>query len=431
MPRSSDSIGALAAALAKAQGELINPEKTLTATLPAAGPAAGEPRSFRYASLASGLEIVRQCLGRHEIAVMQTTALDEAAASVRLTTMLVHASGEWIASDWPVCPVSEMTSPQRMGAALTYARRYGLFTLVGIAGEDDLDAPDLNSGASAVFPGPRNGQNGKGNGFVQTGAAGAAPPTFVNGGNGRRPTATHRPLLPDAPSALERDRLLAELAGLTGNEAHSSWAQAVLPIKNTLQVDHARAVEAAFAARLAGFENGEPLSGLEVPRPDAENGAALNAKSAPASGAAQKLSPACAAASPRAPRRRRASSPPAAATIDKSTLAFPEPRRLRDREHLKVVARQPCLVCGRTPSDPHHLRFAQPRALGRKVSDESTVLLCRTHHREIHRIGDEAAWWSDRRLEPLVIAATLWRRTHPLPGTTPDGTKPIATTGPA
>jgi hypothetical protein len=320
-----------------------------------------------------------------------------------------------------------------MGAALTYARRYGLFTLVGIAGEDDLDAPDLNSGASAASPRPTSGQNGhgRGNGFVSPQIARDAPSSWVKSGNRRHPTATHRPLLPDAPSALERDRLLAELAGLTGNEALSSWAQAVLPIKNTLQVDHARAVEAAFAARLAGFENGEPLSGLEVPRPDAENGPALNAKSSPASGATQKLSPACAAASPRAPRRRRASRASAPATIDKSTLAFPEPRRLRDREHLKVVARQPCLVCGRTPSDPHHLRFAQPRALGRKVRDEFTVPLCLTHHREIHRTGDEAAWWSDRRLEPLVIAAALWRRTHPLPGTTPDGTKPIATTGPA
>jgi len=167
MPRSSDSIGHLAAALAQAQGELTNPEKTLTATLPATGPDAGPPRSFRYASLASGLEIVRQCLGRHEIAVMQTTNLDDAAACVRLTTMLVHASGEWIASDWPVCPVSEMASPQRMGAALTYARRYGLFTLAGIAGEDDLDAPDLNSGASTAFGGRvPSGQNGHGRGMA-------------------------------------------------------------------------------------------------------------------------------------------------------------------------------------------------------------------------------------------------------------------------
>jgi len=161
MQRSSDSIGALAAALAKAQGELTNPEKTLTATLPPLGPGAdgagagaggSEPRSFRYASLASGPEIVRQCLGRHEIAVMQTTALDQAADLVRPTTMLVHASREWVSSEWPVCSVSEMTNPQRMGAAPTYSRRYGLFTLVGIAGEDDLDAPNLNSGASAASP---------------------------------------------------------------------------------------------------------------------------------------------------------------------------------------------------------------------------------------------------------------------------------------
>ena len=167
MPRSSENIGNLAAALAKAQSELTNPEKTLTAALPGTGPDAGAPRSFRYASLASGLEIVRQCLGRHEIAVMQTTNLDDAAACVRLTTMLVHASGEWIASDWPVCPVSEMSNPQRMGAALTYARRYGLFTLAGIAGEDDLDAPDLNSGASTAFGGRvPSGQNGHGRGMA-------------------------------------------------------------------------------------------------------------------------------------------------------------------------------------------------------------------------------------------------------------------------
>ena len=86
---------------------------------------------------------MRKCLGQHEIAIVQTTSVDQANGLINLTTLLAHTSGEWISSDWPVCPVSETASPQRMGAALTYARRYGLFTLVGIAGEDDLDAPDV------------------------------------------------------------------------------------------------------------------------------------------------------------------------------------------------------------------------------------------------------------------------------------------------
>ena len=98
-------------------------------------------RSFRYASLSSGLDIVRKTLGQHQIATLQTTAIDQAAGTVNLTTTLAHASGEWVASDWPVCAISETATPHRMGAALTYARRYALFTLVGIAGEDDLDAP--------------------------------------------------------------------------------------------------------------------------------------------------------------------------------------------------------------------------------------------------------------------------------------------------
>ncbi len=142
MQRSSGSIAALAAALAKAQIELVNPEKSLVATIRADGPGAAE-RTFHYASLSSGLDIVRKVLGQHEIATMQTTSTDQSAGIINLTTMLAHASGEWIASDWPVCAVSETANPQRMGAALTYARRYALFTLVGIAGEDDLDAPDL------------------------------------------------------------------------------------------------------------------------------------------------------------------------------------------------------------------------------------------------------------------------------------------------
>src|SRR5213083_2090370 len=142
MHRSSESVAALASALAKAQAELINPEKSLTATIRSGRPGEGE-RTFRYAPLSSGLDIVRKTLGQHEIATVQTTAIDQAAGIVNLTTVLAHSSGEWIASDWPVCPIAETERPHRMGAALTYARRYALFTLVGIACEDDLDAPDL------------------------------------------------------------------------------------------------------------------------------------------------------------------------------------------------------------------------------------------------------------------------------------------------
>jgi ERF superfamily len=145
MHRSSESVAALASALAKAQAELINPEKSLIATI-RTGRVGEAERTFRYAPLSSGLDIVRKTLGQHEIATVQTTAIDQEAGIVNLTTMLAHASGEWIASDWPVCPVTETANPQRMGAALTYARRYALFTLVGIAGEDDLDAPDLCDG---------------------------------------------------------------------------------------------------------------------------------------------------------------------------------------------------------------------------------------------------------------------------------------------
>jgi hypothetical protein len=149
MPRSSETVAALASALAKAQAELVNPEKSLMAIMRTGRPGERE-RSFRYAPLSSGLDIVRKTLGRHEIATLQTTAIDQTAGMVNLTTTLAHASGEWIASDWPVCQIAETANPQRMGAALTYARRYALFTLVGIAGEDDLDAPDLCDGTTFV-----------------------------------------------------------------------------------------------------------------------------------------------------------------------------------------------------------------------------------------------------------------------------------------
>src|SRR6266496_535562 len=125
MQRSSPSIAALATALAKAQIELANPEKSLIGTIE---PQSGEgiARQFRYAPLSSGLEIVRKTLGQHEIATVQTTAVDQASGIVNLTTILAHASGEWIASDWPVCPIGETERPHRMGAALTYSRRYAL-----------------------------------------------------------------------------------------------------------------------------------------------------------------------------------------------------------------------------------------------------------------------------------------------------------------
>jgi hypothetical protein len=144
MQRSSETIGAIATALAKAQIELNNPEKSLTATIQSPFPREGS-RTFRYASLATGLDLIRKSLGRHEIATVQTTSIDDAAGLIRLTTVLAHASGEWISSDWPVCPVSETAAPQRMGAALTYARRYALFTLVGIAGEDEKRSPQQRS----------------------------------------------------------------------------------------------------------------------------------------------------------------------------------------------------------------------------------------------------------------------------------------------
>src|SRR5262249_26283148 len=146
--------------------ELINPEKSLIATIRSPFPREGD-RTFRYASLSTGLDIVRKTLGKHEIATVQTTAIDKDAGLIRLTTVLAHSSGEWVSSEWPVCPVGETAAPHKMGAALTYARRYALFTLVGIAGEDDLDAPDM----PVITTDPGHSDN--------------KPPEKVNGNSGR------------------------------------------------------------------------------------------------------------------------------------------------------------------------------------------------------------------------------------------------------
>jgi hypothetical protein len=224
MQVSSETIGAIAGALAKVQAEIVNPEKSLTATIRSPFPGEGD-RSFRYASLSIGLELVRKSLGRHEISTVQTTSIDNAAGLIRLTTTLAHSSGEWVSSDWPVCPVTETAAPHRMGAALTYARRYALFTLVGIAGEDDLDAPDIGA-VPQIDAGQRNGAHGEG----LNGSAQAVGPSEL-----RRRVRPAKVILPVAQSALERDRLMAEIDGVQSADEAADWAHRSLTTKNTLK----------------------------------------------------------------------------------------------------------------------------------------------------------------------------------------------------
>lgn len=384
MHRSSETIGAFAAALAKAQAELTNPEKSLTATIRSPFPREDD-RTFRYASLSSGLDIVRKCLGRHEIAAVQTTAIDTESGLIRLTTLLAHSSGEWVSSEWPVCPVSETAAPHRLGAALTYARRYALFTLVGIAGEDDTDAPD----PVALMNKP------EASGPIENVIA-RAPARFSQGQrNAKLSQVPRKPVPSPAESADTRDRLLTELAGLHSSAELADWAKRIWPSKNALTAPDARLIEGAFTSRLTALS--EP-SQAATPTTEAVDTGSLPKAMERASQSRKKSAQHC----------------QPAARIDKSVLALSEPRRLRDKEHLKFVSRQPCLVCGREPADAHHVRFAQPRALGRKVSDEFTVPLCRTHHRELHQTGNEPAWWEKYSLDPLLKASVLWQQTHNL-----------------
>jgi len=364
MRRSSDSVGALAAALAKAQAELTNPEKSLIAILPAER--GQQPRSFRYAPLSVGLDIVRKTLGRHEIATIQATGVDRDNGTIQLTTTLAHASGEWIASDWPVCALTDLPAPHRMGAALTYARRYALFTLVGIAGEDDVDAPDLPTQSKPAVP-----------------AQSSYRTTSSHGKNARwRPIQQHA-ILDQEASAEQRNRLMAELESITSFDDAADWAKRTLPVKNTLIAEHACDIEAALQttlARLPSFREARHASGSSI-----------TANQDQSSTDAKNL-----------------------VTVDRNALVIGRTPRRRNKAHLKFVASQPCLLCGRCPSDPHHLRFAQFPALGRKTSDEFTVPLCRTHHRQIHRFGREAEWWQANKpdIDPLKIAKELWDQTR-------------------
>jgi hypothetical protein len=325
---------------------------------------------FRYAPLASGLDIIRKVLGRHEIATVQKTSIDTGTGLIRLTTVLAHASGEWMSSEWPVCPVSETAAPHRLGAALTYARRYALFTLVGIAGEDDTDAPDLALTSREE---------------MASDAAHACGRTGPHSGrsNGATPSRRQRPPKPTLSaeeSAKLRAELETELAGVSDQEL-DTWAAHILPTKNALTSEDSNVIERAFEARLKSLQ-------------EAETGS---------------------------PDRKCSASPTDPALVNghdgaDSLLPLPKTSRRRDKRHLRFVASQPCLVCRRMPSDPHHLRFAEPRALGCKVSDEFTVPLCRTHHRALHDSGDERAFWHNVGIDPLPIARGLWsEHQRPLP----------------
>jgi hypothetical protein len=309
--------------------------------------------------LASGLDTIRKNLSAHEIATIQTTVIDR--DQIRLTTLLAHASGEWIASDWPVCSVTDLAAPHRMGTALTYARRYALFALVGIAGEDDLDAPDL-----AAEPSPPPG-----------------PPTTLNIARRKLNGTRHRPpQLSPIPSAALRDVMLAEITEIADGDGLATWIHRRMGDKNTLTNADARTIEAACEALLRVYRNDVAGS---IPNPIAPSPPETNDT----------------------PRPLDAASTPASGR--QSVQPLTKPLRRRSKAHLAFVSAQPCLICQRTPCDAHHLKFAQPKALGRKVSDEFTVPLCRNHHHELHRHGNEAAWWANLMLAPLEVAKDLWQ----------------------
>jgi ERF superfamily len=272
---------------------------------------------------------------------------------------------EWLSSEWPVCAVSETVAPRRMGAALTYARRYALFTLVGIAGEDDLDAPDLAASGNT---------DTKAGLYIQTSPKPVVDelPSAASGAD-RKGKVIRPPrivLATDQSEAL-RDRLIAELSDLKSAD-EAARVHKNLPGKNTLAHADADTVEASFRERLATIEGRQPGFGVsEV----ADNSSAEHLQDQ-----SQTLG--------------GPETPAAAATVVRRRRLAAKAIRLRDKEHSRFVATQPCVVCGRTPTEAHHIRFAQPRALGRKVSDEYTVPVCRVHHRALHGYGDEASWWA-------------------------------------
>jgi len=408
MRNASSSLGAIAAALAQAQAELVNPEKSLVGALPALRPGVA-PRRFRYAPLSSGLEIARSTLARHSLALIQTTSIDAESKCLRLQSALLHTSGEWIASDWPVCDLADIVEPHRMGAAMTYARRYALFALIGIVGEDDLDAPDLD----VALETPRRDRVA-GNGALC--ATVPAPPQEKPNVRTREEQVSAR-----GPDSSEADmdalhiRLVDEIEGISDEDAAGRWVQARFAEKRRLPPQLARDVEARFVERLAQlapdseFVRTPRILRLSpsVLRDDVEKDvktASPNAKAAISGDAAPEWKY-------KAKPEQALVSPPSI-PLRLAGPVSPKTLRVRDKDHLKFVASRPCLVCGRAPADPHHLRYVQPRAMARKASDEFVVPLCRLHHDEAHRHGDEARWWEGLRIDPVSVALALWRRTR-------------------
>ena len=199
-----------------------------------------------------------------------------------------------------------------------------------------------------------------------------------------------------------REKLLIEVGNITSADLAAGWAREALTAKNSLKATDAKLVENAFERRL------EELASTETTAPSNGDSFGTHVAESQNTVAAQS------------------SEVGEAKGIDKSVLAVGTPRRYRNKEHLRYVAQQPCLLCARKPSDPHHLRFVQPRALGRKASDEFAVPLCRVHHRAVHRAGDERAWWKQTSIDPLKIARKLWKHTRVNEGRIPPDPTTVA-----
>ena len=209
-------------------------------------------------------------------------------------------------------------------------------------------------------------------------------------GNGRTRAAARAastPVLSSDESAARRDRLLGEIGGLQSQESAIKWAQGALAAKNRLSAEDAKLLEESFETRLSELL---PPEGAEVVNVDPSESRSADGEEISKTGdpGADQVS------------------------IDKSVLTVAAPRRYRNRDHLRFVMQQPCLLCGRKPSDAHHIRFVQPRALGRKASDEFAIPLCRSHHRAVHRAGDEKAWWKQAGIDPIKVARKLWKHTR-------------------